>query len=143
MLGPSGIGKTTILRTIAGLQKLSGGKIKLRGRILASEEIHIEPEKRNVALSFQDNSLFPNYKVIDVIIIDHHISESICPNVFSIVNPNRYDDASDLTYLCASGVCFIFLIALLIIDETDNTDYFIYKFNISKKDQKRLKIINN
>ncbi len=65
LLGPSGIGKTTVLRTIAGLQKLSGGKIKLRGRILASEEIHIEPEKRNVALSFQDNSLFPNYKVID------------------------------------------------------------------------------
>ena len=30
LLGPSGIGKTTILRTIAGLQKLSGGKIKLR-----------------------------------------------------------------------------------------------------------------
>ena len=65
MLGPSGIGKTTILRTIAGLQKLSKGKIKLRDTILASDEIHIEPEKRNVALSFQDNSLFPNYKVID------------------------------------------------------------------------------
>ena len=65
LLGPSGIGKTTILRTIAGLQKLSGGKIKLRDKILSSNEIHIEPEKRNVALSFQDNSLFPNYKVID------------------------------------------------------------------------------
>ena len=37
---------------------------------------------------------------------------------------------------------FIFLIALMIIDETDNTDYFLYKFNISKKDQKRLKIID-
>ena len=65
LLGPSGIGKTTILRTIAGLQKLSEGRIKLRDKILASDEIHIEPEKRNVALSFQDNSLFPNYKVID------------------------------------------------------------------------------
>ena len=65
LLGPSGIGKTTILRTIAGLQKLSKGKIKLRKKVLASDEIHIEPEKRNVALSFQDNSLFPNYKVID------------------------------------------------------------------------------
>ena len=65
LLGPSGIGKTTILRTIAGLQKLSKGKIKLRKRFLASDDIHIEPEKRNVALSFQDNSLFPNYKIID------------------------------------------------------------------------------
>ena len=65
LLGPSGIGKTTILRTIAGLQKLSKGKIKLRQKVLASDNIHVEPEKRNVALSFQDNSLFPNYKVID------------------------------------------------------------------------------
>mgnify|MGYP001261707625 CR=1 FL=1 len=65
LLGPSGIGKTTILRTIAGLQKLTKGKIKLRGKTLASDQIHVEPEKRNVALSFQDNSLFPNYNVID------------------------------------------------------------------------------
>ena len=65
LLGPSGIGKTTILRTIAGLQKLSKGKIILKGKTISSEEIHVEPEERNVALSFQDNSLFPNYKVID------------------------------------------------------------------------------
>ena len=37
---------------------------------------------------------------------------------------------------------FVFLISLLIIDGSDNTDYFIYKFNISKKNQKRLKIID-
>ena len=37
---------------------------------------------------------------------------------------------------------FIFILSLLIIDGTDNADYFMYKFNISKKDQKRLKIIN-
>ncbi len=38
---------------------------------------------------------------------------------------------------------FIFLLSILIVDGTDNVDYFIYKFNISKKDQKRLKIIDN
>ena len=65
LLGPSGIGKTTILRTIAGLQKLKGGEILLKGKVLASDNIHVEPENRNVALSFQDNSLFPNYKVLD------------------------------------------------------------------------------
>ena len=37
-----------------------------------------------------------------------------------------------------SKVDFIFLISLIIIDGTDNVNYFIYKFNISKKDQKRL-----
>jgi poly(A) polymerase len=30
----------------------------------------------------------------------------------------------------------------MIVDESDNTDYFIYKFNISKKDQKRLRLID-
>ena len=65
LLGPSGIGKTTILRTIAGLQKLTNGKIILKGKTLSSNSVHVEPEERNIALSFQDNSLFPNYKVID------------------------------------------------------------------------------
>lgn len=65
LLGPSGIGKTTVLRTLAGLQKLSSGKIILKGKLISSDKIHIEPEKRNIALSFQDNSLFPNYKVIE------------------------------------------------------------------------------
>ena len=41
-----------------------------------------------------------------------------------------------------SKVDFIFLLSLMIVDGTDNTDYFIYKFNLSKKDQKRLKSIN-
>jgi len=38
---------------------------------------------------------------------------------------------------------FIFMLSSMIIDDSDNTDYFFYKFNISKKDQKRIKIINN
>ena len=41
-----------------------------------------------------------------------------------------------------SKVDFIFLLSLMIVDENDNTDYFIYKFNISKKDQKRLRLID-
>ena len=31
----------------------------------------------------------------------------------------------------------------MVIDETDNADYFLYKFKLSKKDQKRIKIIDN
>ena len=63
LLGPSGIGKTTILRAIAGLQKIKNGHIKLKGKVLASDEINIEPENRNISLSFQENSLFPHYTV--------------------------------------------------------------------------------
>jgi iron(III) transport system ATP-binding protein len=65
LLGPSGIGKTTILRTIAGLQELQSGKIIFKGNIISSNNFNLEPEKRNIALSFQDNSLFPNYNVLD------------------------------------------------------------------------------
>ena len=38
---------------------------------------------------------------------------------------------------------FIFLLSLMIIDETDNADYFLFKYNISKKNQKRIEIIDN
>jgi len=65
LLGPSGIGKTTMLRTIAGLQSLQSGRIKLKGRVISSEDYNLEPEKRNIALCFQDNSLFPHYNTID------------------------------------------------------------------------------
>ena len=41
-----------------------------------------------------------------------------------------------------SKIDFIFLVSLMIVDGTDNTDYFIYKFNLSKKDKKRLKSID-
>jgi len=65
LLGPSGIGKTTILRTIAGLEKINSGKIVLNDRLLSSKEKHVEPEKRNISLAFQDNSLFPHYTVLE------------------------------------------------------------------------------
>ena len=63
LLGPSGIGKTTILRTIAGLEKITNGKIILKDKTLSSKKIHIEPENRSIALSFQENCLFPHYTV--------------------------------------------------------------------------------
>ena len=55
--------------------------------------------------------------------------------VFS--NPNEF------AKIKIKEVDFIFLLSVLIIDGTDNVDYFLYKFNISKKDQKRLKMIDN
>ena len=49
---------------------------------------------------------------IDVIVLDHHQSEINLPNAYSVVNPNRFDDKSNLKYLCAAGVTFMFLISL-------------------------------
>jgi len=55
---------------------------------------------------------FAKKKHTDVIILDHHQSEIKLPAAHAIVNPNRFDDKSELNYLCAAGVCFMFLIAL-------------------------------
>ena len=52
-------------------------------------------------------------------------------------NLNSYSNA------LLKEVDFIFIISLLIIDQTDNVDFFLYKFNISKKDQKRIKNLHD
>ena len=65
LLGPSGIGKTTILRTIAGLEKINTGKIILRNKLISSKDTHVEPEDRNISMAFQDNSLFPHYNILE------------------------------------------------------------------------------
>ena len=62
-------------------------------------------------LSFDAIEYAKNNK-IDVIILDHHQSEINLPKAYSIVNPNRLDDKSNLNYLCAAGVSFMFLISL-------------------------------
>ncbi len=60
---------------------------------------------------------------IDVIVIDHHQSEINLPKAFSVINPNRLDDKSDLKYLCAAGVTFMFLISLN--KELRSTNWFV------------------
>ena len=69
LIGPSGVGKTTILRTIAGLERLKKGEIRLNGKLLSSRGVLINPEKRNIALSFQDNCLFPHKNVLQNILL--------------------------------------------------------------------------
>ena len=48
---------------------------------------------------------------IDVLVIDHHLSDHDLPIADAIVNPNRADDISGLGYLCACGVTFMVLVA--------------------------------
>ena len=75
-------------------------------------------------LSFEAMEYAKNNKV-DVIVLDHHQSEINLPNAHSIVNPNRLDDKSDLKYLCAAGVTFMFLVALN--KELRSINWFKYK----------------
>ena len=55
---------------------------------------------------------FAQKKETDVVVLDHHQSDTRLPKAYALVNPNRYDDTSKLNYLCAAGVCFMFLVAL-------------------------------
>jgi len=59
LIGPTGAGKTLILESIAGLVKLSGGRIRIGGR----DVTHLPPEKRKVGIVYQDQALFPHLNV--------------------------------------------------------------------------------
>ena len=94
LLGPSGIGKTTILRSIAGLEKIQSGKIILKNKIVSSSTFHMEPEKRNIALSFQENCLFPLYNVIDNIKFgaDRNKNKKFNFSVYDLINLLRLEE---------------------------------------------------
>ena len=49
---------------------------------------------------------------VDIIVLDHHQSDIKIPKACAVINPNRYDENSKLNYLCAAGVCFLFLVGL-------------------------------
>ena len=63
ILGPSGCGKTTILRLIAGFETPENGEVLLRDVRASGGGDHIPPEKRGVAMVFQDYALFPHLSV--------------------------------------------------------------------------------
>lgn len=61
LLGPTGAGKTTTLRVIAGLEKPSSGRVIIGGADVTA----MQPASRNVAMVFQEYSLYPHYTVYD------------------------------------------------------------------------------
>ncbi|MFM2210714.1 MAG: hypothetical protein RIQ96_2357, partial [Pseudomonadota bacterium] len=63
LIGPSGCGKTTLLRAIAGLERVSGGEIRLSGQAVSRAGQTLAPEKRRIGMVFQEPALFPNRTV--------------------------------------------------------------------------------
>ena len=61
LLGPSGAGKTTTLRLVAGLEKPDVGQVHIAGRDVTD----LAPALRNVAFVFQQYSLYPHLSVYD------------------------------------------------------------------------------
>lgn len=68
LLGASGCGKTTLLRGIAGFEKVVAGTISIDGHIVGDEKVHMNPESRHVGMVFQDFALFPHLSVRENIV---------------------------------------------------------------------------
>jgi iron(III) transport system ATP-binding protein len=63
VLGPSGCGKTTLLRCVAGFERLDAGEVLVGDRRVAGPGTHIAPERRRVAIVPQEGALFPHLSV--------------------------------------------------------------------------------
>ena len=107
-----------IKRNIGGVSKLSSERLIDELKKLTKSNAFIKIFKDKISLELIE-FIFPQLKNLQN---------------FKKLNSYAFDNLSK--------VDFIFFLSLMIIDGTDNVDYFIYKFNISKKDQKRLRVID-
>ncbi|MBB3962816.1 ABC transporter ATP-binding protein [Rhizobium metallidurans] len=61
LVGPSGCGKSTLLRMIAGLEEITGGAIRIDGRVIND----VEPKNRDIAMVFQNYALYPHMTIAE------------------------------------------------------------------------------
>ena len=85
-------------------------------------------------------------KILDKKILRNLSKDKFCLEILNLTFPQlRYFDVffklNPYAERVFKDIDFIFIVSLLIIDQTDNAEYFLYKFNISKKNQKRIKNI--
>ena len=60
LLGPSGSGKTTLVRALAGIERLDEGEMYIGERLVSDPRRHVPPERRDLAMVFQDYALWPH-----------------------------------------------------------------------------------
>jgi len=108
-----------IKKNLTGFSRISSERLLDEFRKLVRSKCFLKLSKDKECLEII-NLIFPQLKNIPMLGKLNNFSKKNLPNVD-----------------------FIFLLSLMIIDGTDNVDYFIYKFNLSKKDQKRLLFLNN
>jgi len=60
-VGPSGCGKTSVLRMVAGLEEITGGEVRIGGRVVND----LLPKERDIAMVFQNYALYPHMTVFD------------------------------------------------------------------------------
>ena len=109
----------SIRKNLAGISNLSKDRLLSELKKFIEANILTNLSRDKISLELFQN-IFPEIKKVKI-----------------LANPN------DFVKKKLEEADFIFLLSVLIIDDLDNCNYFIYKFNISKKDQKRLKVIND
>ena len=63
LLGPSGSGKSTLLRGLAGVERFDAGTVRFGDRLISDGRRHLPPERRGLAMVFQDYALWPHMTV--------------------------------------------------------------------------------
>ena len=69
-LGESGVGKSTFLKCIAGLELINSGSIELNEKVLNNKNVFVPPQKRNIGFVFQDYPLFPHLTLKENIVFN-------------------------------------------------------------------------
>ena len=103
-------------------------KKNIKGVSKLSKDRLLDELRKMMKIDILEN-LSKNKKSLDLLLII--FPELLNVKLFSKLKPHLRDILKDNDA--------IFLLSLMIIDETDNADYFLYKFNFSKKDEKRIK----
>ena len=93
VLGPSGCGKTTLLRAIAGFEKVTSGEIRVSGSVISSAAVNVPPELRKVGIVFQNYALWPHMTVAEnvgyslkVAKVDKHMLASRVEDALALVD---------------------------------------------------------
>ena len=108
-----------IKKNIEGISQLS------KERLLDELKKIVTPD--NLIKISKDKQTLDLFKII--------FPELIHIDIFSKINSQAKSFFNEID--------FLFLLSIMIIDDTDNADYFLYKYNLSKKDQNRIKIISD
>jgi multiple sugar transport system ATP-binding protein len=87
LVGPSGCGKSTALRSIAGLEEITGGSIRIGDRVVND----LPPKDRDIAMVFQNYALYPHMTVADNLAFGLKLRNTPKPEI-----RRRVDDAAKL-----------------------------------------------
>ncbi|MEC8996728.1 MAG: ABC transporter ATP-binding protein [Pseudomonadota bacterium] len=89
ILGASASGKSSLLRVIAGFEKIDAGEVILNQKVVNNEQKTVPPELRNVGIIFQDLALFPYLNV----------KENICFGMSNMTNKEKDERCDELKNL--------------------------------------------